>query len=287
MKKIVVAVDFSNGSIHALKYAINIANLVKCDILMVWVDKTATPESIYSSVGENYRGEVMKRFNDLVEKFQPTCTGGTLTFKLRKGKIYNEIVTYAKTKKADLIVTGSHGVSGFEEYWIGSNANRIVAHADCPVITVRNGFQIKDKDFKIVIPIDNSNHTLIKIPFTAKMAKIFDADVYIAVIFTTNLKTMHKRVENFVEKAKKYLEKEEVRYKIEHFETQNTTKTTIDFAKRIDADLIAIMTEQEDSREIGLLGPNAQQIVNHSPIPVLSMHISDADQTLKHINNSL
>lgn len=287
MKRIVVAVDFSSGSIHALKYAINIANLVKCDILMVWVDKTANPESIYSTAADNYRGEVIKRFNDLVEKFQPTLTGGTLAYKLRKGKIYNEIVSYAKTKKADLIVTGSHGVSGFEEYWIGSNANRIVAHADCPVITVRNGFQIKDKDYKIVVPVDNSNHTLIKIPFTAKMAKIFDADVYIAVIYTTNLKTMHQRIENYVDKATKFLEKEKIRYKIEHFQTQNTTKTTIDFAKSVDADLIAIMTEQDDRKEIGLLGPNAQQIVNHSPIPVLSMHVSDAGKTLKLLDNSL
>jgi nucleotide-binding universal stress UspA family protein len=119
------------------------------------------------------------------------------------------------------------------------------------------------------------------------MAKIFDADVYIAVIFTTNLKTMHQRVENYVDKARNILEKEKIRYKIDHFQTQNTTKTTIDFAKSIDADLIAIMTEQEDRREIGLLGPNAQQIVNHSPIPVLSMHVSDADQALKHLNNSL
>jgi len=287
MKRIVVAVDFSSGSIHALKYAINISNLVTCDVLMVWVDKTASPESIYSAGGENYRGEVIKRFNDLVEKFQPSCSGGTLTYKLRKGKIYNEIVTYAKTKNADLIVTGSHGVSGFEEFWIGSNANRIVAHADCPVITVRNGFQIKDKDFKIVVPIDNSNHTLIKIPFITHIAKIFDANVHLVVIFTTNLKTMRQRVENYAEKASRYLEKEKVTYQVEHFQAQNTTKATIDYAKGIDADMIAIMTEQEERKEIGLLGPNAQQMVNHSPIPVLSVHVADANQTLKQINNSL
>lgn len=41
MKKIVVALDFSSGSIHALKYAINIANVTQSDILMIWVDKTA------------------------------------------------------------------------------------------------------------------------------------------------------------------------------------------------------------------------------------------------------
>ena len=37
---------------------------------------------------------------------------------------------------AGLIITGSHGISGFEEYWIGSNAFKIVTYATCPVVTV-------------------------------------------------------------------------------------------------------------------------------------------------------
>lgn len=281
MKKIVVAVDFSSGSIHALKYAIGIANKVKSNILMIWVDKTASPESIYAGSVENYRGEVIKRFNDLVDEYQPTLTGGKLEYKLRKGKIYNEIVNTARAKKADLIVTGSHGVSGFEEYWIGSNANRIVGHACCPVVTVRNGFDIKENIRQIVMPIDNSNHTLIKVPFTAKLAKMFGAEVHMVVIFSTNLKTMHKRVENYAEKAKKYFSQENVTISVEKIQTQNSTKSTIDYAKSIDADLISIMTEQDERRETGLLGPCAQQMVNHSPIPVLSVHVADASQTMK------
>ncbi len=281
MKKIVVAVDFSSGSIHALEYAISIANMSKSSILMIWVDKTANPESIYSSSVESYRGEVIKRFRELIEEYQPKLTGGKLDYKLRKGKIFSEIVNTAKSKKADLIISGSHGVSGFEKFWIGSNANRVVGHAFCPVITVRNGFEIKDTLKKIVVPIDQSKHTLIKIPFTAMLAKLFKAEVHIVVIFSTNLKTMNKRVENYTEKAKKYFDNENVSYDVEHIHSQNATKSAIDHAKMIDADLISIMTEQDERRDSGLLGPCAQQMVNHSPIPVLSVHVDDAKKTLK------
>lgn len=281
MKKIVVAVDFSSGSIHALKYAISIANMSKSNILMIWVDKTADPESIYSSSVESYRGEVIKRFRDLIEEYQPQLTGGKLDYKLRKGKIFSEIVNTAKSKKADLIISGSHGVSGFEEFWIGSNANRVVGHAFCPVITVRNGFQIKDTLKKIVLPIDHSKDTLIKVPFTAVLAKLFKAEVHIVVVFSTNLKTMNKRVENYGDKAKKYFDNENVNYVVEHIHSQNATKSSIDHAKMIDADLISIMTEQDERRDSGLLGPCAQQMVNHSPIPVLSVHVDDAKKTLK------
>ncbi len=282
MKKIVVALDFSSGSIHALKYAISIANVTKSNILMIWVDKTASPESIYATSVESYRGEVIKRFRELIDEFQPALTGGKLEYKLRKGKIYAEIVNTAKSKKADIIISGSHGVSGFEEYWIGSNANRMVGHAYCPVITVRNGFEIKKTGIKkIVVPIDQSNHTLIKVPFTAKLAKLFGADVHIVVIFSTNLKTMHKRVENFADKAKKYFENEGVNYAGEHIQTQNSTKSTIDYAVKIGADMISIMTEQDERRDSGLLGPCAQQMVNHSPIPVLSVHVDDARKVMR------
>lgn len=278
MKNIVVAVDFSSGSLHALKYAISIANKVKSDILMIWVDKTASPESIYSGQVKSYRGEVIKRFNEIIETYQPTFTGGKLDYKMRKGKIYHEIVTTAKNKKAELIVTGSHGVSGFEEYWIGSNANRIVGNSCCPVITVRNGFDIKKNIRIIILPIDNANHTLIKVPCTAKIAKMFDAEVHILMVFTTPLKTMHKRVENYTDKAKKYFDQENVKYKVETIQTQNSTKGTIDYAKKINADLISIVTERENYKNVGLIGPCAQQIVNHSPIPVLCVQDTDSGQ---------
>ncbi len=284
MKNIVVAVDFSSGSLHALQYAISIANKVKSNILMIWVDKTASPESVYSAHVESYRGEVIKRFTEIIEKYQPTFSGGKLDYKLRKGKIFHEIVTTAKNRKAELIVTGSHGVSGFEEYWIGSNANRIVGNSCCPVITVRNGFKIKEAIQHIILPIDNVKQTLVKVLYTAKMAKLFDAEVHLLVIFTTPLKTMHKRVENYAKKAKKYFDKENVKYKVETIQTQNVTKATIDYAKTIDADLISITTEQEDSTNVGLLGPCSQQIVNHSHIPVLSVRDTDADKAIEIFN---
>ncbi len=281
MKKIVVALDFSSGSIHALKYAIQIANKAGANILMIWVDKTSSPDSIYSTSIESYRGEVIKRFKDLISEYQPQLTGGKLDYKLRKGKIYAEVVNTAKSKNADIIITGSHGVSGFEEYWIGSNANRVVGHAYCPVITVRNGFKIKHDINTIVVPIDHSNHTLTKIPFTAELATLFGSKIHLAVIFSTNLKTMHKRIENFTDKAKKYFTQANVSFVVERIQSQNATKAAIDYAKSVEADLIAIITEKDDTKGSGLIGPSAQQIVNHSPIPVLSVHVDDARKTMK------
>ncbi|HZK06702.1 MAG TPA: universal stress protein [Bacteroidales bacterium] len=276
MKKIIVAVDFSTGSIHALRYAIAIANKAQSDILMVWVDKTASPESIYSISVEDYRTEAVKRFNDLVDQYQPLLTGGKLEYKLRKGKIYLEIATIAKRQHADLIVMGSHGVSGYEQFWIGSNANRVITNACCPVITVSSKFELKPEIKKIVAPIDHYNNTLLKLPFTADFSRLYQSELHLVGIYATTMKTMNQRIENFLDKARKYLDKVNVPYHIEYIHSTDVTKSTIEYAQSINADLISIMTEQDDN---GLLGPCAQQIVNYSPIPILSMHEDDAKKS--------
>jgi hypothetical protein len=58
-------------------------------------------------------------------------------------------------------------------------------------------------------------------------------------------------------------------------ESENITRTTIDYAETIGAGLIAIMTEQENTTANIFLGPYAQQMVNHSPVPVLSMRAKE------------
>ncbi len=72
--------------------------------------------------------------------------------------------------------------------------------------------------------------------------------------------------------AEEYLKENEIRYKIAYLEADNITDETLKYAESIKANLIAIMTEQEISITNLLLGPYALQMVNHSPIPVLSIH---------------
>ena len=59
---------------------------------------------------------------------------------------------------------------------------------------------------------------------------------------------------------------------IENVDAENITNSIINYAKEINADTIAIMTEQEMTTANLFLGAYAQQMVNHSPIPVLSIH---------------
>lgn len=272
MHPIIVAVDFSNTSIHAVEYAISLANKMKSDIHLIWVDKISTQESVYPDTSNENRNEAKKRFEELIGLYSHKLAKGiTMEYKLRKGRIYREVDNFARLSEAELIITGSHGISGYEEYWIGSNAYKIVTYTSSPVITVRHDFNIKTKIDRILAPMDGSTETLQKIPFIVKLATLFKSEVHLVATHNSHLKSIQRITEKITQTAASYLQQHQVRFIEDSIVANDLTKAVLSYAVNVDVDLIAIMTEQETPVNI-LLGAQAQQLINQSPIPVLSIH---------------
>jgi len=274
MKQIIVAIDFSKCSIHALEYAIGLANKINTNIQMVWVDAADSEESVLSP-STAVRKEINENFEELVNSYQSQLKNGVIDFKIRKGKVHIEIANQAKYSDASFVIAGTHGVSGFEEFWIGSNASRIVTYAPCPVITVRTNYEFQSEISKIVIPVDSTLETRQKIPFATKMAKLFGAEIHILSLYSTTIKAVRYKVDNYAKQVAKFLEEENVEYVMSSADAENITNATVQYSTAVDADLIAIMTEQETTTANLFLGAYAQQMVNHSPIPVLSVHAKE------------
>ncbi|NTW34454.1 MAG: universal stress protein, partial [Bacteroidetes bacterium] len=249
MKKenvLIVAVDFSKCSIKALDFAIRIANCIKSNILIVHVEKPNINDSVYSKNGHEYHKNVILKLEKLVEKFQPCLKKGILEYKIRKGKVHTEITNQAKYSDAYLIITGAHGISGFEEFWIGSNAFKVVISSTIPVITIREDLVSKKRQiFKIVLPIDSSPETRQKVPVAVELAKYFKAEIHVVGIYSTNVKAVRNFVEGFVEQAVEYIEKHGVVCKSQFKFCNNITDGIIEYAEEVNADLITIMSEQE------------------------------------------
>ncbi len=272
MQGIVVAVDFSNTSIHAIEYAIPLANKLKANIILVWVDKISPSESLYPDTSAQNRNEAKKRFDEIVASYSRRMGKNLkMEYKLRKGKIYHEVDIVAKNSGAGLIITGAHGISGFEEYWIGSNAFKIVTYASCPVITVRHDFPVKKEISRILVPVDSSVETVQKLPFVVRLAKLFRSEVHVVATHSSHLSSIQHLTEKFVQQITTYLYSHEVPFVEDSIVSTDPTKVVLTYAQDVGADLIAIMTEQETPANI-LLGPHAQQLINNSSIPVLSIH---------------
>lgn len=280
MKKILVAIDFLDCSLNALAHAVSIAEKAKADLEMVWVNKPDNTKDIFNIDPEAIVPEAEKRFKDLIKKYNPEIGKGKITYSMREGKVYKEIVQAAFDYKADLVVVGTHGASGFEEFWIGSNANKIVSSIDRPIITIRGGIDIQRPLSKIVLPLDSTVETRQKLPFTSELAKICHAEIFVLSVYTTKVTDVRYRVDTYTDQVIEYLEEEGVKYTRDAIEAENLTKSTIGYAERVDANLISIMTEQERTTSNLWLGPYAQQMVNHSPFPVLSIHPKELIRSL-------
>ena len=272
MQPVVVAVDFSNSSIHAIEYAIPLANKFKCDVILVWVDKFSSSESLYPDTSTENRNEAKKRFEEIVKQYEKKMSKGLkMEFKLRKGKVFHEVDTLAKTLGALLVITGTHGVGGGEEFWIGSNAFRIVTYASCPVVTVRHDFDIKKGMDRIIVPMDGSSETIQKLPFVARLAKLFKSEIHVVATHSSHLNSIQRIAEKYLQMSVAYFQANEISCVRDSIVSNDVTKALLQYSVNVNADLIAIMTEQETPVNI-LLGAQAQQMINQSSIPILSIH---------------
>lgn len=275
MKKILVAIDFSECSLNALEHAISISQKAEADIQMAFVIKPESTREMFTEGTQTLGAMVKDKFDELIGKYQPAMGRQKLTFTIAEGKIYKEIVKLAEHKDVFLVMVGTHGASGFEEFWIGSNAFRVMSSSPKPTITIRGGVNIQKDLKRIVMPIDSTPETRQKVPFTSYMAGIFNAEVHILSIYTTEVHNVRMMVDGYSEQVMKHLEEDNVRYVLEKLPCDNLTDATIEYAHKVDANLISIMTEQEKSTKNLLLGPYAQQMVNHSPFPVLCIQPRD------------
>jgi nucleotide-binding universal stress UspA family protein len=272
MKEILVATDFSKGASRALEYAINLANLTRSNITVIYVDDSLSHGLAVPSESSDNREEAKNNYAELMQQYKDRLVSGKFSFKIKKGKVYQELEVVAKQINCDLIITGTHGQSGYEEYWIGSNAFRVVSHAPCPVITVRSNFDVNRTISNILVPIDNTPETLNKIKFVSEFAQILGARVHIFALNSSKLHSLKQVVADSVKKAEKAFAEKNVSYTIEEKLVGNITTDIVDQAKKVNADLIAIRTEGENVASSILLGQFCHQLINFAPVPILSVH---------------
>ena len=275
MKTLLVAIDFSKNSLHVLEYSIMYANNMGASIHLLWVDNSLSDESMTDTIEEGLRIEKKRYLKKLIADNKDKVPGGKMDFMLRKGKVYQEIGKVARQIHADIIFAGTHGVTGYEQYWIGSNTYRIITSAPCPVITIRSDFDFQKGVNKILLPLDSSLETKQKLPFTVELARSFGASIHLLKVYNSPISVIRRRIDSFGSEAEKCLIDKNVKYKIESVEAKNVATSIIDYADKNGIDMIAIMTEQNITTANKFLGPYAQQLINRVKIPVLSLRDRD------------
>jgi len=275
MENILVAFDFSKNSIHALEYAITYANILKSNISLLWIDGSLADEKVLPTIEHDLRIEMKSNIAEVKSEYEPQLKYGKISFMLGKGKIYQQVHNVAKKINADIIFAGTHGVSGYEQYWIGSNANRIVTSAPCPVVTIRKDYNFAGGVKHMLIPIDSSMETRQKLPFAVNLAKQFNSRIHLLEIYNTPLKVIRKRIDKIAEEAKSFISSENVDFVFEVIEGTSVVGTILKYVDDHNIDLISIMTDQGTTTANKFLGPYAQQLINNSKVPIISLRAKE------------
>ena len=278
IKKILVPVDFSLTSMKALEQAAFLAKKNGAEITLLHVVDYIMPHSniYYFTIPRSaeYEGTVLKECESQLQKLadkiklRDSVTVNAITV---PGKPREAIIKTADEIKADLIIMGTHGVSGFREFMIGSNAIRVISEASCPVLSIQQSAEPGFK--KILIPFRNRPHSREKVDYAIEMAEMYGASLYVLGIDAEMSEETHGKLQLQAEQIKKIAEGHHLVCETKVIDGSYLAEEILNFAKQEKADLILVMSDLDKmSVSDYIMGPFAQQIVNHSHIPILSVH---------------
>jgi nucleotide-binding universal stress UspA family protein len=279
IKKILVPVDFSETSEKALDQASFMARLNKAELILLHVldgplgnsgdgfglsiyNRAAFETAMQDAAKEEMR--VLKERLNKEGVIDVRCI-------IETGRAYKEILKVAKQYKADVIFMGTHGVAGFREFVIGSNTFRVVSEATCPVLSIQ-----KKKDahgFKnILLPFRDKPHSREGVDYAIDLAKMYDSKIHILGINTDPGDMDMQKIVIEAEQIKKIADSCGVRNSVDVLTDGFVSQFILSYAKAKKSDLIVMMADlDKDAISEFIIGPVAQQMINHSPIPILSI----------------
>ena len=268
MKNFIVPVDFSPDSLKGLQIAILFSKRHPVHIQMVYVQKSSD-DFHPGSFKEEYRFAEIQFEKIISEYGQKLGEGSKIKYIIKKGKIFKEIVNQASSYNEAVISASTHGASGFEEFFVGSNTYKIISATNKPVLTIRKN-KCPDDIRKIVVPIKMHVDTRQKVPYAADIAELFGAEIHLIAVSTSQNKRIADRLNAYVNQSDKYLKKRGIKYTVKKLFGENLVSLSSNYAAAVDADLVVIMNDKGGGWN-ALLGSYAHEMINVCPVPVLTI----------------
>lgn len=271
MKKILVPFDFSKPAINAYRFALDIASRSKGMIQLIHVVEIPVLHDTILMPVLNFEEQLLNdlkekaalEFKKLTEKFN---TGGVkVTSNVVFGIPSRSILDHIREGNIDLVVMGSHGASGLREYFIGSNAEKIIRNSPVPVLITKNYPKGEIKNIVFPNTLDTEDQDgLIK--NVKALQSFFKASLHLVWIntplnFTSDVIT-HQKLKAF---AKHYTLKD---YTLNIFNHPNEEGGIINFSRLVKGDLITMGTHGRKGFTHLINGSLAEDVANHTDSPI-------------------
>lgn len=275
MKKILVPTDFSEHAEFALKAAAQIAKKNNGEIILLHM--LELPSQVVDKVAGR-TGDVpeimffIQKTREHFEKIKNSSflDGVPVTEAVQFERAFEGIIQASKGHNVDLVVMGSHGTSGVQGFFVGSNTEKVVRTSDIPVLVVKKELDIKDIN-KFVFASDFTDE--MKKPFenAVAFAKAFGARMDLLMINTPgrfmSTEESEKRITSFL----KNFDLDD--YSMHVYNDYSVEKGVLHFANRVNADLIGVGTHGRTGISHYLNGSIGEDIVNNAVRPVITFKI--------------
>lgn len=276
MKKIIVPIDFSEHSEYALRAAAKLAKRNNAELLALHMLEMS--EIMLTGEGEQPQKIIyfLKLAEQQFESFlnKDYLEGIKITPIVKHFKVFSEVNDVAKKYDADFIVMGSHGASGTKAFFVGSNTERVVRNAEIPVLVVKNN--LEDVDFDIVVfACDFEEESIDAYLKATKMFYKMGSKMHLVHVnlpndrFKSSLE-IEDKVVNFFTKAACNLNKMDMVHYVSDYTVE---EGVLNFATKIDADLIAMPTHGRKGLSHFLEGSVGEDVANHAILPVITFKI--------------
>jgi nucleotide-binding universal stress UspA family protein len=283
MKLILVPTDFSAPADHAVETAAQLAQkqgatvhlIHSVDVPDTWQDArfsnavlATKPLKQQQDLYPEIRARVGEARQMLENRSQRLARKKVkVTYHVAANVAWQDITTIARDLKADLIIMGTHGAGAMKEALMGSNTQRVVRLADVPVLTLRDALPKRIANVALLLDplepgLEKTIHGLLR-PLEGQRTRLHLVRVNTPNGFQdtdTSLEQLHKLVRK--------LEPTCLVHVCDHY---SVAEGAVAFARREGMDLIALPTHGRQGLRAMLNASVAETIVNHSPVPVLTM----------------
>ena len=270
MEKILVPCDFSDQAIHAFRLALDIARSSRAEVHLLHVielpimhDDVLTP---LPSFDENLLKELSERAETrMLELKGEANEDAFVVTKIEFGPILSIITNYQEENDVNLIVMGTKGISGMAEVFIGSNAEKVVRHAACPVVVVKRQAEIEELKH-IVFPNSMEEGQEDLVLHVKALQNALKATLHIVWIDTTDRQGDPSAIKQQLEAfAKGFMIQD---YTVNVFKASDRETGIINFTHWINASMIAMGTHARKGLSHFFKGSVTEDVVNHVDCPI-------------------
>jgi len=282
IERILCPVDFSQWSLIAYRHAQSIAGRYRAGLVVQHIiELEQCVSALYAPRLELFEEFLRTRRANALEDLQRivSTSGGTAPeIIVEEGIPADAILSLARSRAMSLIVLGTHGRRGLDHLMLGSVTERVLRHASCPVLAVKQGAADDPVPIRrIVCCVDFSAHSRRALEYALSAAEAYDAEVSVLHVLDdiSGSADIGTETAAAMDKLEKLFPAAAPRSTKTHLEVRlgKAYQEILNFATEIQADLIVTGVRGRNSLDLAVFGSTIYRVMQLGQAAVLAVPI--------------